>query len=57
MLELGAARAIPERSTMHRDLVPPAATFLGTDLVPGDDVDIVADVHRLSEVAGEGAIA
>jgi len=55
VLELGTARAIPERSTMHRDLVPHAAEFLGTDLVPGADVDIVADVHRLSEVAGEEA--
>ena len=55
VLELGTARAIPERSTMHRDLVPHAAEFLGTDLVPGADVDIVADVHRLSAAAGEGA--
>ena len=56
VLELGTARAIPERSTLHRDLVPHAAEFLGTDIVPGADVDIVADVHRLSEVAGEAQV-
>jgi SAM-dependent methyltransferase len=53
VLELGTARSIPERSTMHRGLVPHAAEFLGTDLAPGADVDIVADLHRLSEVVGE----
>ena len=38
---------------MHRDWVPHAAEFLGTDIEAGADVDIVADLHRLSEVVGE----
>jgi hypothetical protein len=38
---------------MHRDLVPHAREFLGTDLEDGADVDIVADLHCLSEVVGE----
>lgn len=52
VLELGTKRSKPERSTMHRDWVPHASEFLGTDLEEGPDVDIVADVHRLSEVVG-----
>ena len=38
---------------MHRDWVPHAAEYLGTDMEAGPDVDIVADVHRLSEVVGK----
>ena len=38
---------------MHRDWVPHAAEFLGTDFEDGADVDILADVHRLSRVVGE----
>jgi hypothetical protein len=53
VIELGTLRSIPERSTMHRELVPHAREFLGTDLEPGPDVDIVADLHRLSDVVGE----
>ena len=30
---------------MHRDWVPHAAEFLGTDIEGGEDVDVVADVH------------
>ncbi len=53
VLELGAKRSVPGRSTMHRDWVPHAAEFLGTDIEEGADVDIVADAHRLSDVVGE----
>jgi SAM-dependent methyltransferase len=52
VLELGTLRSVPGRSTMHRDWVPHAAEFLGSDIGPGDDVDIVADAHHLSEVVG-----
>ena len=52
VLELGAKRSQPRRSTLHRDWVPHASEFLGTDIEQGADVDIVADVHRLSEVVG-----
>lgn len=52
VLELGTKQSEPGRSTMHQDVVPHAREFLGTDIEPGDDVDIVADLHRLSAVAG-----
>ncbi|UCG25320.1 MAG: methyltransferase domain-containing protein [Chloroflexota bacterium] len=52
VLELGTKRSIAERSTLHSDWVPHAAEYLGTDIEPGVDVDIVADVHRLSSVVG-----
>ena len=53
VLELGTKRSQPERSTMHRDWVPNAGEFVGSDFEAGLDVDRVADVHRLSEVFGE----
>jgi hypothetical protein len=53
VLELGTLQSQPGRSTMHRDWVPHAAEFLGTDIQAGPDVDIVADVHRLSQVVGD----
>jgi hypothetical protein len=52
VLELGTLQSQAGRSTMHRDWVPHAAEHLGTDIEAGPDVDIVADVHRLSEVVG-----
>ena len=52
VLELGTKQSQPGRSTMHRDWVPHAGEFLGTDMEVGPDVDIVADVHRLSETVG-----
>lgn len=52
VLELGTLRSEPERSTLHRDLIPHAAEHLGTDLAAGPDVDLVADVHRLTAVTG-----
>jgi SAM-dependent methyltransferase len=53
VLELGVKRSIESRRTRHDDWIPDAAEFLGTDIEPGLDVDIVADVHRLSQVTGE----
>jgi hypothetical protein len=53
VLELGTKQSTPGRSTMHRHWVPQAAEFLGTDIEAGADVDIVADVHVLSQVVGE----
>jgi SAM-dependent methyltransferase len=52
VLELGTLRSIAERCTMHHDYVPQAGEFLGTDIQAGPDVDIVADVHQLTEVVG-----
>jgi hypothetical protein len=53
VLELGTKRSVSGRSTMHRDWVPHASEFLGTDIEAGTDVDIVADAHQLSEVVGD----
>jgi SAM-dependent methyltransferase len=52
VLELGSRRSDPAVSTMHRYYVPHAAEFLGTDLEDGLDVDLVADLHRLTQVTG-----
>lgn len=53
VLETGTCRSIPERSTMHKDWVPHAHEFIGTDIQEGLDVDIVSDIHKLSAVFGE----
>ena len=53
VLELGTVQSVPGRCTMHRDWVPHADEFLGTDIQAGADVDIVADAHRLSAAVGE----
>jgi SAM-dependent methyltransferase len=52
ILELGAKRSIADRSTVHKDWVPHSAEFLGSDIEPAEDVDVLADVHRLSEFVG-----
>jgi SAM-dependent methyltransferase len=52
VLELGTLQSVPGRSTVHRDWVPHAAEFLGSDIAPGPDVDVVADAHRLSAAVG-----
>src|SRR4051812_9990581 len=52
VLELGTLQAVAGVSTMHRDWVPHAGEFLGTDIEDGADVDVVADAHRLSQVVG-----
>jgi hypothetical protein len=52
VLELGTRQSTPGRSTMHRDWVPHAAEFLGTDIQRGADVDVVADAHTLSSTFG-----
>lgn len=52
VLELGTLQSVPGRSTMHRDWLPNASEWLGTDIAAGPDVDIVADAHRLSAFVG-----
>jgi len=52
VVELGALQSRPGRSTLHRDWIPHAGEFLGSDIEDGPDVDIVADLHRFSGVAG-----
>jgi hypothetical protein len=53
VLELGTRRSIASRSTRHDHWVPHASEYLGNDITPGEDVDIVADIHRLVQVTGE----
>jgi len=52
VLELGCYRSIPERSTLSKEWIPGFAEWIGTDMFAGEDVDLVADVHRLYEVIG-----
>ena len=52
ILELGTKRVVPTRSTRHDSWFPNAGEYLGTDIEKDVDVDIVADVHRLSMVTG-----
>ncbi len=52
VLELGTRRSVPSRSTRHEDWVPHAAEYVGVDLEPGPDVDLVADIHQLSQAVG-----
>jgi hypothetical protein len=56
VLELGTLQSIPGRSTMHRDFVPHAYEFIGTDIQTGPDVDVVADIHRLSSVFAQESL-
>jgi hypothetical protein len=53
VLELGTKRSKPERSTMHKHYVPHAMVYHGTDIEAGQDVDIVADLHKLTDVIPE----
>jgi hypothetical protein len=38
---------------MHKQFVPHASEYLGTDIQEGPDVDFIADIHELSKIAGE----
>lgn len=49
VLELGTLRSNPRVSTRHDDWVPNASEYLGLDITQGLDVDIVGDIHRLSQ--------
>ena len=53
VLELGTKRSVPDRSTRHDAWIPNAGEYLGADIECGVDVDIVADVHRLTQVTGK----
>ncbi len=55
VVELGTKRSITTRSTRHDDWIPHASEYLGTDIESGSDVDIVADIHRLTQTTGEEA--
>lgn len=38
---------------MHKSFVPHAEVYHGTDIASGEDVDFIADVHKLREVIPE----
>jgi Methyltransferase domain len=56
ILELGTRRSIPDRSTRHEHLFPGAGKYIGTDIQAGIDVDVIADIHRLSQKIPENSI-
>ena len=49
ILELGTKRIDGQASTIRRHLAHPTSCYVGTDFEPGDDVNLVADPHKLSE--------
>jgi len=49
VLDLGTKRSIPTRPTHHRNWCHPTAKFTMSDFQDGPDVDVVADLHRLTE--------
>jgi hypothetical protein len=53
VLELGTKRSNPAIGTRHDDWVPNAGEYIGMDISAGPDVDLVGDVHRLTQVTGE----
>jgi hypothetical protein len=52
VLELGTRQSVEGRSTMHKEWIPTAGSWIGVDFEPGADVDVIADVHRLSQIVG-----
>lgn len=53
VIDLGARRVEGKPSTLRQEWVPHAKEYIGVDFQPGLDVDIVADVHTLSDTLGE----
>lgn len=49
VLELGTKRSSPERSTVHREWAAADAHYVCSDFDDGLDVDLLADVHTLSQ--------
>jgi hypothetical protein len=47
LLEIGSRN---RSGNVHRDRVPVGMEYVGLDIVPGDNVDVVADVHDLKGV-------
>lgn len=53
ILELGSKRVEGNPSTLRKDWVPHAAEHIGVDFQEGLDVDVVGDIHKLSQVFPE----
>lgn len=49
ILELGTRRVEGNPSTVRRHLAHPSSTYIASDFAAGDDVDVVADAHRLTD--------
>lgn len=55
IIELGTRRSLPNVSTRKDAWFPHASAYISSDIEPGVDVDLIADVHRLTQVTGEEA--
>lgn len=53
VLELGTRRVDGRPSTRREDWISHARSYTGSDLLPGLDVDLVADVHQIADQLGE----
>lgn len=47
VLELGTRRWVKSVSTHHKSWAPHASQYVMSDILPGDDVDVVSDGHDL----------
>jgi SAM-dependent methyltransferase len=56
VLELGTMRSVPDRPTHHRYWCHPSANFIMSDFEAGLDVDVVCDVHSLTDAFGKESI-
>jgi SAM-dependent methyltransferase len=56
VLELGTMRSVPDRPTHHRNWCHPSANFIMSDFEAGLDVDVVCDVHSLTDAFGKESI-
>ena len=55
VLELGTRRVNSCASTIRKHWVPNASEYIGTDFQEGLDVDIVSDIHSLSDTFGKNS--
>jgi hypothetical protein len=53
VMEIGTRRVNPDLRTKHDSWVSHAREYIGVDLIDGEDVDVVADIHQLATTIGE----
>lgn len=53
VLEIGTRQVDSSPGTIRRHWVPNAKEYIGTDFQAGPDVDVVSDIHSLSNTFGE----
>jgi SAM-dependent methyltransferase len=56
VIEIGTRRTANAPSTIRRDWAGADATYICTDFMAGQDVDVVADAERLSETFAPGSV-